>query len=177
MLYLGRINWKKGLDRLISAMVDIEGCRALIVGNDEENYLPELKRQVLTLGLDSRITFLPRFVSGADKEFLYRNAKLFVLPSYSENFGNTVVEAMASGCPVLTTREVGAAELLVKSDGGVVCDGHALGVEMRRLISDPNGLERYGKSAKDWVEKNLEWNSVAATVLDEYRSIVNTARA
>jgi len=103
VLFLGRINWKKGLDRLIKAMPFIQDTHLVIAGNDEENYLPKLRRLVTENNLESRVSFVPHNVSGADKETLYAAAKIFVLPSYSENFGNTVLEAMIRSIPVVVT--------------------------------------------------------------------------
>jgi len=113
VLFLGRINWKKGLDRLIKAIPFVPDAHLVIAGNDEEDYLPELQRLVTENKLEGRVSFVPRNVSGANKEALYAAAKIFVLPSYSENFGNTVLEAMIRKLPVMVTEEVGAKEYLL----------------------------------------------------------------
>ena len=67
----------------------------------------------------------PRTVIGSEKERLFAAARVFVLTSYSENFGNTVLEAMRRRVPVVVTPEVGAAEIVRESAGGIVVQGNA----------------------------------------------------
>src|SRR5262249_31868623 len=86
LLFLGRINWKKGLDRLIEAMRLLPEARLTVAGNDEENYRA-------TLPPAENVRFVGP-VSGEAKDDLLRSAAVLVLPSYSENFGNVVLEAM-----------------------------------------------------------------------------------
>ncbi len=108
VLFLGRINWKKGLDRLLAAFARVEDARLVIAGNDEDSTGRLSKRGPQQLGLADRITFTGP-VHGAGKAALLTGAQLLVLPSYSENFGNVVLEAMAAGRPVVVTPEVGLA--------------------------------------------------------------------
>lgn len=168
ILFLGRLNWKKGLDRLIAAMPHIEGHRLIIAGNDEEGYLDTIHSLLLEYGVTDKITLLPRFVSGADKAALYKNASLFALTSYSENFGNTVTEAMAFGCPAIVTREVGAADLVEASGCGAVTDENRLAATLKSLLGDPDKLREQGLAGKTWVEDNLSWKSVAQLMAAQY---------
>src|SRR5213078_2831497 len=92
----------KGLDRLIEAMRLLPEARLIIAGNDEENYRA-------TLPSAENVRFVGA-VGGEAKDELLRRAAALVLPSYSENFGNVVLEAMAVGTPVVVTPEVGLAE-------------------------------------------------------------------
>ena len=96
VLFLGRLNWKKGLDRLIPAMQQVTNADLLIAGNDEENYRPELEALARRCGVADRVCFLGP-VDGEKKWELLSSAELLALPSYSENFGNVVLEAMAVG--------------------------------------------------------------------------------
>lgn len=173
ILFLGRLNWKKGLGRLIAAMEEVHGHRLLIVGNDEEGYLDTLKRQIAEHGVGERVNVISRFVDGADREALYANARLFVLPSYSENFGNTVPEAMVRGCPVVVTREVGAAELVEASAGGAVVTANELASTIAELLADDQGLKRAGSRAQQWAEDNLQWSRVACAMAGEYERFLN----
>jgi glycosyltransferase involved in cell wall biosynthesis len=111
LLFLSRINWKKGLDRLIPALTYIPDIPLIIAGNDEENYKPKIVKLAESHGVIDRITFTGQ-VSGSDKVALLKNASALVLPSYSENFGNVVLEAMAVGCPVVVTPEVGVSNIV-----------------------------------------------------------------
>jgi len=65
VVYFGRINWKKGLDRLLRAWVDVPGWRLVIAGNDEEGYLPTLHKVAAESGVKERVTFIPRSISGS----------------------------------------------------------------------------------------------------------------
>src|SRR5207247_3904807 len=139
LLFLGRINWKKGLDRLIEAMRLLPEARLTIAGNDEENYraaLPPVEN----------VRFAGP-VSGAAKDELLRGAAALVLPSYSENFGNVVLEAMAVGTPVVVTPEVGLAEEVARSGAGVVAPGDppALAAALRALLADLAKREAMGR--------------------------------
>src|SRR5205823_5016921 len=107
VLFLGRISWKKGLDRLLQAMA-LTALPLVVAGNDDEDYWPGMARLAETLRIAPRVHYVGR-VDGARKESLLRRAALLVLPSYSENFGNVVLEAMAVGTPVIVTPEVGLA--------------------------------------------------------------------
>ena len=121
ILSLGRISWKKGLDRLLRAIARTDVGKLAIVGPDDEKLTPQLERLACELKLTDRVRFLPRTVLGADKEYLFRSAKVFVLPSYSENFANSILEAMQRGVPVVLTPEVGAAEIVQECGGGSGC--------------------------------------------------------
>ena len=141
-----------------------------MVGNDEEGYLPELQRLAAACGVAERVTFLPRSVSGADKEALFAAAKVFVLPSYSENFGNVVLEAMARGCPAVVTPGVGAAEVVRTSGGGVVAerDPKALARALDSLIENPMRLV-IGRRGQRYVTANFTWSGVAERMEAVYR--------
>lgn len=172
LLLLGRISWKKGIERLIGAMVHLPGERAVIVGNDEEGLLPSLQQKVKQLGLDQRVSFLPRAVSGADKEALFQNASLFVLPSYSENFGNVVLEAMIRGCPVVVSREVGACDVVTASGGGLVVEGDPETIaEAVKELFQPGRRELAAIRGKSHVESNYNWDEVAELVESMYLSV------
>ena len=138
ILFLGRLSWKKGLDRLLEAFALTKVGHLAIAGTDEENLSSRLSQHAAQLGIGHRVSFLPRTLEGADKEHLFAMARLFVLPSYSENFGNTVLEAMRRGLPVVVTPEVGAAEIVGQAGGGIIVAGeaHSLGEALSALIAD-----------------------------------------
>ena len=175
VLFLGRINWKKGLDRLIKAMTFMQDVQLVIAGNDEEDYLPGLQRLVAENNLESHVSFVPRNVSGADKEALYAAAKVFVLPSYSENFGNTVLEAMIRSVPVVVTPEVGAAEVVQNSCSGLVVDGDPkiMGNAIRELLGDESEMARMGVAGKVEAESNYTWSKISESMSQLYDSIID----
>lgn len=171
-LFLGRVNWKKGLDRLISALVHAPDLRLVIAGNDEEEYtlvLDDLARQA---GVHERVVFTGP-IHGADKAALLASARLLVLPSYSENFGNVVVEAMAAGCPVVLTREVGIAEAVEQLGAGLVVDGAPpeLGRAIARLAADDRRRQEMGRLGRAAALAQFSWPAVAARMEALYESV------
>jgi glycosyltransferase involved in cell wall biosynthesis len=174
VLFFGRISWEKGLDRLLAAWREVPGTRLVIAGNDEENYLPVLKKAVAEAGVNNSVTFIPRSITGADKEALYAGARLFVLPSYSENFGNTVLEAMVRAIPVVVTEEVGAGEVVSEAEGGLVVDGspESLSKAVKKLISDPENGKKMGESARRLVAEKYSWVAVACQMVAVYQNLL-----
>jgi glycosyltransferase involved in cell wall biosynthesis len=172
ILFLGRVNWKKGLDRLLKAMPFISQGHLVIAGNDEEGYLPELRRIADEFGVTERIAFISRTVGGVDKEALFAAAKVFVLPSYSENFGNTVPEAMLRGCPVVVTEEVGAAEVVRIAQSGCVVAAERLPDAINALLNDQTTAASMGEQGREWANENLQWSRIAAALADAYRRIL-----
>lgn len=170
LLFLGRINWKKGLDRLISALAHVPDIPLIIAGNDEENYKPEIEALAASHGVSERITFTGP-VYGDDKAALLQNATALVLPSYSENFGNVVLEAMAVGCSVVVTPEVGISEVVLKSGAGAVVKGEPgmLGEQLRSIVENPKEREEMGKRGKQVVDAHFSWNRIAMQMESSYK--------
>jgi Glycosyltransferase len=173
VLFLGRISWKKGLDRLLNAFALTSLGKLAIVGTDDEGLVPKMQQLAEKLQIGDRIRFLPRTVLGCDKEHLFAAAKLFVLPSYSENFGNTVLEAMQRGVPVVVTPEVGAAEIVRQAGGGIVVQGdpEPLGDAISRLIKDQALARSMGEAGQRYVLERYGWPSIAAQMEALYESL------
>jgi glycosyltransferase involved in cell wall biosynthesis len=177
-LFLSRICWKKGLDRLIHAWRQVPDLNLVIAGNDEEGYRAELEAMVDAYDLRSRVEFVG-LASDEHKWALYRDAQLFVLPSYSENFGNVVAESMAMGCPVVVTPEVGLSSLVQESGCGVVTPGEPdqLADAIRRLHAEPGKRLQMGAAGVTTARDKLSWNAVAAAFEDMYQEVcMPTAR-
>ncbi len=173
LLFIGRINWKKGLDRLIAALRDVPDCRLVVAGNDEESLRPKLEALAADGGVLERITFAGP-VYGEAKDALLSRATLLVLPSYSENFGNVVIEAMAAGCPVVVTPDVGAADIVRESGAGAVLDGDgaSLSKGIASLIADPEVLRRMGQKGREFARQRLGWDTIASRMEEAYRRVV-----
>ena len=174
ILFLGRLSWKKGLDRLLHAFARTPIGKLAIVGPDDEGLTPKLAALAGDLQIADRVDMLPRSVVGRDKERLYAAAQLFVLPSYSENFGNTVLEAMRRGVPVVVTPEVGAAEIVQESGGGLVVAGDAetFGAAMLRLTDDPSLARSMGEAGMRHAKSHYSWARIAARTEDLYQSLM-----
>jgi glycosyltransferase involved in cell wall biosynthesis len=169
ILFLGRITWKKGIDRLITALPHIEHARLLIAGNDEENLTPRLRELAERLGVANRIELLGP-VEGAAKEALLARATLFALASMSENFGNVVLEAMAAETPVVLTPEVGLAEEVRRARAGVIVPAQPreLANAINALLRDPNGRRVMGEQGRRTVETRFSWPRIAEEMEAQY---------
>lgn len=172
LLFIGRISWKKGLDRLIAALPQVPGIRLVMAGNDEEGYLPTLKSQAAALGMSDRIEYCGP-VRVAEKAALLSHAMVLVLPSYSENFGNVVLEAMVAGCPVVVTPEVGLADLVRTSGAGWVIDGAPapLGAGLANLVADSQLRETMGARGRS-AARAYAWSAIAERMDCAYQDIV-----
>lgn len=106
ILFLGRVHVKKGIELLIEAFSilqkDFPDWNVVIVGNGEPGYIKSLELKVESLGMQNYIKILPQ-IFGEAKAKLYQESSLFCLPSYSENFGMVIAEAMSCGLPAITT--------------------------------------------------------------------------
>ncbi len=169
-LFLSRINWKKGLDRLIRAWQSVPDLTLVIAGNDEDGYQRGLEGLAVAAGIADRVRFVGP-VSDEHKWALYEAAEMFILPSYSENFGNVVAEAMAMKCPVIVTPEVGLAPFIVETGAGVVCDGEPpiLARAICMLHADATLRREMGAKGKEAVTDRLSWDAVAAHMERVYR--------
>jgi glycosyltransferase involved in cell wall biosynthesis len=174
-LFLSRINWKKGLDRLLQAWVHVPEVPLVIAGNDEEGYRTKLEALARTLGIADRVLFVGP-ASDEHKWALYEQAELFLLPSYSENFGIVVAEAMAMGCPVVVTPDVGAGELVVEADAGVITpnDPAQLADAVRRLLADRETRRRLGENGREFARERLSWDGIAARTQVAYLAVVRS---
>ena len=169
VLFLGRINWKKGLDRLVTAMSSVD-ARLVIAGRDDEGYAATLPRS-------DRVTFAGE-VAGAEKERLLASATMLVLPSLSENFGNVVLEALAHETPVIVTPGVGLADDVAASAAGIVSDGapSALAAAMNRILGDRDAAAEMGRRGRALVESRFTWERVAEEMEALYLSCSTTSR-
>jgi glycosyltransferase involved in cell wall biosynthesis len=174
-LFLGRLSWKKGLDRLLTAFAPVVGGRLAIVGPDDEGLSAHLVQLATALGIGDRVFILPRTVLGCDKEYLFAAARVFVLPSYSENFGNTVLEAMRRAVPVIVTTDVGAAEMVRESGAGLVVEGAAglLGAAISRLMGNEALARAMGESGQRHALAHCGWNGIAAQMEELYGRLRN----
>ena len=172
VLFLGRLSWKKGLDRLLRAFAHTQSAILAVVGPDDENFAPKLVKLAAELRIGDRVRILPRTVIGSEKERLFAAARLFVLPSYSENFGNTVLEAMRRGVPVIVTPEVGAAEIVRTSGAGLVVAGEPepLSSAIRLLIADLSLAQSMGDAGKRHAAR-FTWDHVAMQMEDLYKGL------
>ena len=108
LLFLGRLHPKKGCDILLDAFARLssrESTSLILAGPDQIGWEKDLRRQVESLNLTDRVVFTG-MLQGNMKQGAFASADAFVLPSHQENFGISVVEALAAGIPVLISNRV-----------------------------------------------------------------------
>ncbi|MFP4316682.1 MAG: glycosyltransferase [Desulfovibrionales bacterium] len=151
LLYVGRISREKGLEVLLEAMERLvhmsKNVHLIMVGDGPA--LLELKAQ--SAGLP--VTFTG-FLDGEDLAQAYASSDVFVFPSTTDHFGNVVLEAQASGLPVVVTGTGGPPENLLPEESGFVVDGgtaEGFATCVARLADDPELLARMGENARNYM--------------------------
>jgi glycosyltransferase involved in cell wall biosynthesis len=177
ILFLGRVNWKKGLDHLIDAMALVPEATLIVAGNDEEGLTPRLRAQAERNGTAARIDFRGA-VAGTAKDDLLLTSAILVLPSYSENFGNVVLEAMAASTPVIVTPEVGLAHDVAEADAGIVSSNEPehLAAAIRALLNDADRRDTLGRHGRALVVEHFTWDAIAARMEHAYENVTAAAR-
>jgi glycosyltransferase involved in cell wall biosynthesis len=170
-LFLSRIHPKKGLLNLVNAWSKVRpaGWKLYLAGPDEGGHLSTVMRRVAALGLTQSIEY-KGVVQGEEKERLWQEVSLFVLPSFSENFGLVVAEALARGVPVITTRET-PWRSLDESDCGWWIDAtlEALAVALSDAVhTDDDRMQAMGNRARI-LARRFHWEKIAAEMADVYR--------
>jgi len=177
VLSLGRVNWKKGLDRLICAMAYVPSAELVIAGNDEEGYQPKLERLAANVGVADRTVFVGPVYGDRKWEFI-RSCDVFAMASRSENFGIAALEAMACGRAVVATPEVGLARTIEESGAGLVAEGdpQSFGRALASVLADANLREAMGRLGARVAAAEFSWGGVAERVESIYRECVDLAR-
>jgi glycosyltransferase involved in cell wall biosynthesis len=172
LLFLGRIHPNKGLDLLIPAWRAVQDrfpeWRLRVVGPDEGGYLAEVLSLAKEVGA-KRVKF-DGALFGAEKWRAYSDADVYILPSYSENFGMTVAEALASGTPAAVSNCAPWEGLNENNAGWSFEQGLDPLVEVLEcaLACDPETLRDMGLAGRDWMARSYSWNSVAEAMANTY---------
>lgn len=173
ILFLSRLDPKKGLDILISALKILAAKRDdfifVLAGSGEKNYEKLVRQALLRSGL-MEICILTGFLEGEEKSALLADADVFVLPSYDENFGMAVVEAMAFRLAVIISDRVNIHKLVEDYRAGIVTglnvDEIALAAE--KIISDERLRLEMGAQGRRLVEENFNIKEIAKQMIAVY---------
>lgn len=177
LLFLSRISYKKGLDILAPAFARLvrrhQRLRLVIAGPDDEGLAASIKKQLFELGCLEKVHFVGQ-VQGEEKLAALRDAAIFVLPSYSENFGIAVVEAMACGLPVVISDKVNIWNEVAGAEAGKVtpCEPEAVAAGIESILNAPDKAEAMGKKGKQLAYDSFEWQSVAKLLVTRYNDIL-----
>ncbi|NEW07155.1 glycosyltransferase [Paenibacillus sp. SYP-B3998] len=178
ILFFSRINFKKGLDILIEAFHLVhqkhEDTVLVITGPDNEGYGDKVREWIQAKHLTDKVIFTG-MLTGDKKLAVLRDADLFALPSYSENFGIAVVEAMACGVPVVISDKINIWREVVANQAGSVspCDPVQFAKEMNVLLEDQQLSETMGINGQNMVRDYYQWDKIGLSLEKEYTHILH----
>ncbi len=171
LLYVGRLHPLKGLDVLLAALAEVPDVRLTVVGRDEQGQQARLERQCRAAGLADRVEFAG-VVTEARKHELLAACEAFVLPTFSENFGLVVAEALAHGKPVVTTDGAPAWRRLPEKGCGFYVEGFVgadtAATRIARLRAalatlaamPPAERAAMGERGRRWMADDFSWDVV-----------------
>ena len=175
ILFLSRIHPKKGLLDLVHAWDKVrdENWRIVIAGPDENGHKSEVQEAIAARSLEADFEFVG-LVDGAKKSACFSNADLFVLPTYSENFGIAVAEALANELPVITTTGAPWKDLDDFRCGWWVSPGVAgLSAALKVAMStDPAELRLMGERGRRLVTEKYSWMKIGRDASRAYASMI-----
>ena len=179
ILFMSRIDPKKGLNLLIPALERLLSEKLnfhfVLSGANPQapNYEQQIKMQIEASPLKSHTT-ITGFVTGELKSVLLQAADLFVLPSYYENFGIAVAEAMVVGTPVVISDQVHICEEVHNSKSGWVCEINvqALTNLLQEALKSPEERQYRGLQAQQYALKHYSWDAIASQTIVTYQDIL-----
>ena len=174
LLFLSRIEEKKGLDIFISALSMVTVPYHLtIAGTGAANYLEALKLIAVNNHVDDKISWVGFYSENKFK--LLQDHDLFILPSHDENFGNAVIESLCVGTPVLISEQVGLAEYVTENNLGWVCQTNvnSVGNAINNIAKNCQaGLERIRKNAPDVIYDDFDSGNLVKKYVDMYKKLI-----
>ena len=169
-----RITDRKGIDYLIRAIKILSSkypnihLKAMGDGNAKTN----LENLAKELGLEKKVEFIGR-ISRENTAPYYQEASIFVLPSFNEGMSNAMLEALASGLPLIATNTGGTSELVEEGINGLVIkmkDSQDLADKIEILMKDEDLRKRMGEASRKKAEA-MSWEKVAKDYDELYRKI------
>jgi glycosyltransferase involved in cell wall biosynthesis len=165
ILFLSRVHRMKGLDLLVPAFAKVaerfSGWVLVIAGPDEGGYKQIIEKMVENYNLGNQVLFTG-LVEGKKKSVLLENADLYVLPSYSEGFSVSVVEALGYGRPAVITTSCYVPEVAEKQAGLIVPpDQDALMLALEAMMGNDDLRRSCGQNALLLAQQYFTWEAVA----------------
>lgn len=176
-LFVGRIHPVKGIPLLLKAWAHVRplGWILKIAGPDEANHLLEVRELIRNTGIGDAVQLIGPLTL-VEKRAAYATADLFILPSHSESFGLVIAEALAAGCPVITTTSVPWPSIDEEKLGWRVAstvEGITAALsEATRCSRDT--LQAMGHRGQHYVREKFGWDYLGAKYLTIYREILKT---
>jgi glycosyltransferase involved in cell wall biosynthesis len=177
VLALGRIHEKKGLELLIDAFLEVTSrgefleWRLVIAGDGEPGYVAQLRARAARQDPGERVLFAG-WLQGPERVETLRQAALVVSPSRQENFGLSVVEALASGVPAVVSPHVNLAAEIAEAGAGWVTPlgSPALAASLREVMRDEPERLRRGRAGRELVRRRFIWPVVADQLMAMYKA-------
>ncbi len=175
ILFFGRLNFKKGVDITIEMFAELARVRPdifLVIAGPDAGVQKSAERRVAEFGLVESVLFTG-MLEGADKWMALSGSDIFVLPSFSENFGVSVVEAAACGLPVVISDRVNLWRDFVEAGAGVVAPptAAAFARQVQELLDNPAETAAMAKRGADFVRRHFAW----AALGDQYEAMYREA--
>jgi glycogen(starch) synthase len=177
LLYHGRVDARKGALVLLDAFSKLAAERPLKlivsgIGPDAER----VAESVRELGLESS-TELSGYASYDEAPSVYRRGDIFVSPTFAEGFSNTILEAMATSLPVVSTRTVGVVDCLRHEENALLTepgDAEGLAATLRRMLDEAPLRGRLAEEASREAHTLYAWPAVAKQIADVYKDLDGT---
>ncbi|MGD1713782.1 hormogonium polysaccharide biosynthesis glycosyltransferase HpsP [Dapis sp. BLCC M172] len=179
ILFMSRIEPKKGLDLLLPALEKLlaEGIdfQFILAGANPQdpNYEAKIHSQIKASPL-AKFTTITGFVTGEIKTSLLQIADIFVLPSYYENFGIAVAEAMVAGTPVVISDQVHICQDVASAEAGWVggCKIEDMATLIKSALQNEAERKRRGLNAKELAKNSYSWQAIATQTIQAYEKII-----
>ncbi|OAM87877.1 hypothetical protein AW736_20280 [Termitidicoccus mucosus] len=177
ILYLSRIDPKKNIEGLLKAwaglMAEFRDWKLMMAGDGDVGYVRQMHALAESLKLGERVEWLGR-IEGEVKERRFREAGVYVLPSFSENFGIAAVEAMGAGLPCLLGEGVAVAQEAVKAGGCVLTapDEGNIREGLRALLQDAARRQALGIAARRFALKEYSLEAMGQRLVGLYTRII-----
>ncbi len=176
IVFFGRINFKKGLDILARAFAAVArqqpDTHLVIAGPDDGGHSKRVRQWLAEGGVLPQATFTGPLW---DKHrcALMQMADVFILPSYSENFGQSVAEAMASGIPVVISDQVNLWPEVRTANAGIIvrCDVEETAQAALTILRNAHVAREMGHRGRRLVHERYTWNAVGAQMEQLYEEI------
>ncbi len=177
ILFLGRVDPKKGLDLLAPAFAQIQAqfpqSHLVVAGPDNTGFLPTAHSYFEQAGVLEAVTFTG-MLTGVLKRSALAAAHLYVAPSYSEGFSLSVLEGMASGLPCVFTIGCNFPEAAIANAAEVVeIDASAIADAMRRQLANRQAAAALGQRAHQFILQHYTWDQIAGKLHQAYLDILN----
>jgi glycogen(starch) synthase len=176
VLFVGRVTFQKGPDYFVEVATRVipRIPEVLFVLGGTGDMLPTVQRRVQELGLSEHFMF-PGFLSGEELEEMFAVADVYVMPSVSEPFGITALEAINFETPVIISKQSGVSEVIEHALKVDFWDLERMADMIVNVLLNPQLREDLVSMAKDEV-KDLHWDAAAAKTIDVYRELMGASR-